>query len=196
MEDAWQFSTTSFWSLSVQSFIALESRLLIPPPLFVHPSPSSTASARTLAEIQVNPFASVRQLRDIAWTLKIQQLLAINACSDVTAVSELKQLRWRGAFYVHCYLSLRSCFFRVALCVAELFREALLLFVLVCKSCSYVIYFLPYVCKRLQIVQMLGAACTVIYDASSGINERLRVGSLCKYIACVASVIFLVSLPH
>lgn len=62
-EDAWQFSTSTFWSLSVQSFIALESRLLISPPFFfVHPSPSGVASASTLAEIRANPFAGVTDI--------------------------------------------------------------------------------------------------------------------------------------
>lgn len=161
-EDAWQFSTSTFWSLSVQSFIALESRLLISP-LFFLCTPLPVALLQPAHSQKFEPTPSLVLQTFEVYSLDPENSPTVsNGCSDVIAVSVLKQLRWRGALYVQCYLSLRSCFFRVALCMAELFSKAILLFVLVCKSCSYVIYFPPYVCKRLQIVQMLGAACTVI----------------------------------
>lgn len=84
-EDAWQFSTSTFWSLSVQSFIALESRLLISPPFFFcAPLSQWRCFSQHTRRNSSQPLRwCYRHLRYIAWTLKIHPLLAMGVAMSL-----------------------------------------------------------------------------------------------------------------
>lgn len=121
------FSTTTFWSLSVQSFIAPESRLLIP---FLFPlfsffhaplSQQLCFSQHTRRNSSQPLYRCYGHLRDIVWTLKIHSLLAMHAAMSLRCRCRSS---CTGAVRSMCSaIFLRSCFFTVALCVAEAQRS-------------------------------------------------------------------------
>lgn len=84
-EDAWQFSTSTFWSLNMQSFIALESRLLISPPFFFcAPLSQWRCFSQHTRRNSSQPLRwCYRHLRYIAWTLKIHPLLAMGVAMSL-----------------------------------------------------------------------------------------------------------------